>query len=236
MILVTGASEGIGFACARELLARTPTSVLATGRSQAKLDRARESLPPPARERFCTLPSDQASGSDVRALVSRLDETTTIEGAILTVGVNPAYAEGHRRLHTLSAATIEETVRTNCTHTMLLTTALLDRFRRQRAGVLVWIGSQAQALGLPGAGLYCATKSFLSGLARAARNEYGAGGGGVRVHLAHPGLVRTPRTAAMADAFARRHGLQVTDASHVARQIVGLMLDGDPCAVEVNLC
>jgi short-subunit dehydrogenase len=236
MILVTGASEGIGFACARELLARTQVSVLATGRSQAKLDRARESLGMQSRERFCTLASDQASGSDVRALVSRLDGTATIEGAILTVGVNPAYVEGHRRLHLLSAATIEETVRTNCIHTMLLTTALLERFRRQRAGVLVWIGSQAQAVGLPGAGLYCATKSFLAGLARSAHHEYVARGGSVRVHLAHPGLVRTPRTAAVADPFARRHGLQVSDASMVARQIVDLMLDGDPCAVEVNLC
>ncbi|HEV8511448.1 MAG TPA: SDR family oxidoreductase [Gemmatimonadales bacterium] len=234
MILVTGASEGIGFACARELLARTPASVLATGRSLAKLAGARDSLPPPARERFCTLASDQARGADVRALVSRLAGAATIQAAILTVGVNPAYAEGPRRLHALSAETIEETVRTNCIHTMLLTTALLDRFRRQRAGVLVWIGSQAQATGLSGAGLYNATKSFLSGLARTAHNEYGARG--VRVHLAHPGLVRTPRTAAVADAFARRHGLQVSDASQVARQIVDLMLDGDPCAVEVNLC
>jgi short-subunit dehydrogenase len=117
---------------------------------------------------------------------------------------------------------------------MLLTAALLDRFRCQRVGVLVWIGSQAQSVGLPGAALYCATKSFLSGLARAAHREYATRG--VRVHVAHPGIVRTPRTAAVADAFARRHGLRVAEASHVARQVVDLVLDGDPAAVEVNLC
>lgn len=234
MMLVTGASEGIGFACARELLARTPASVIVTGRSQAKLDRACEAVAAPLRPRFSTLACDQARSSDVATLISFLDQAQTIEGAILTVGVNPAYDEGPRRLHTLSAATIEETVRTNCTHAVLLSAALLERFRRQRAGVLVWVGSQAQSAGLPGAALYCATKSFLSGLARAAQHEYATRG--VRVHLAHPGIVRTPRTARVADEFARRHGLHVSEASHVARQIVDLVLDGHQAAVEVNLC
>jgi short-subunit dehydrogenase len=234
MILVTGASEGIGFACARELLARTRATLLVTGRSPAKLDGARDAVAAASRERFSTMACDQARDTDVVRLIARCDATETIEGAILTVGVNPAYAEGPRRLHALSAATIEATVRTNCVHTMLLTAALLDRFRRQRAGVLVWIGSQAQSIGLPGAALYCATKSFLSGLARAAHHEYARRG--VRVHVVHPGIVRTPRTAAVADQFARRHGLRVSDASHVARQIVDLMLDGDQTAVEVNLC
>ena len=100
--------------------------------------------------------------------------------------------------------------------------------------MLVWIGSQGQAIGLPGAALYCATKSFLSGLARAANHEYAPRG--VRVHVAHPGVVRTPRTAAVADEFARRHGLRVSEASDIARQIVDLMLDGNQAPVEVNLC
>lgn len=233
MILVTGASEGIGFACARELLARTTARVLVTGRSQAKLDRARENLASPE-TRLATLASDQACAADVASLISLVERADQVDAAILTVGVNPAYAQGPHRLHALSLATIEQTIRTNCIHALQLTAALLDRFRRQRGGVLVWIGSQAQDIGLPGAGLYCATKSFLSGLARTAYHEYAARG--IRVHLAHPGIVRTPRTAAVADEFALRHGLQVAEAPQVARQVVDLLLDGDPAAVEVNLC
>lgn len=233
MILVTGASEGIGLACARALLKRTPALVLITGRSQAKLDRARAELAAPLRERLCTMACDQSRRSDVEALLARLRAADALEGAVLTVGVNPAYTEGPRRIHALDVATIEATIRTNCTHALWLTAAVLARLRRQRAGVLVWIGSKAPSVGLPGAALYGATKSFLSGLARSAHNEYATHG--IRVHLAHPGVVRTPRTAAVADAFATRHGLQVAEAPEVARHIVDLFLGGDPEAVEVNL-
>ena len=233
MILVTGASEGIGFACARELLMRTPFGVVATGRSQPKLERARRSLDG-ARSRYSALVCDQSSDAALQALIELVARAPDIAGAILTVGVNPAYAEGPRRIHALSAATIATTIHTNCVQTLRLSAALLDRFRRQRAGVLIWIGSQAQDIGLPGAGLYCATKSFLSGLARTAQHEYA--GRGIRVHLAHPGIVRTPRTAVVADEFARRHGLGVAEAPDIARQIVDLFLGGDPAAVEVNLC
>jgi short-subunit dehydrogenase len=233
MILVTGASEGIGLACARALLERTEATVLITGRSAAKLERARADVAAPLRQRLVTLACDQSRTADVEALIALLGASDVIEGAILTVGVNPLYSEGPRRIHALEAATIEATIRTNCTHTMLLTAALLGRFRRQGSGILVWIGSQAQAAGAPGAGLYCATKSFLSGLARAAHHEYARYG--IRAHLAHPGLVRTPRTAEDADALALRYGLRVAEPFEVARQVVDLLLAGDGAVVEVDL-
>lgn len=233
MILVTGGSEGIGLACTQALLARTDAPLLITGRTQAKLDRAHGDLPSTLRERLCTMACDQSRPDHIDALLARLGAMPQVEGAVLTVGVNPMYTEGPQRLHSLDAQTIQDTVRTNCTHTALLSAALLDRLRRQRSGVVVWIGSRAAAAGLPGAAIYCATKSFLSGLARAARNEYGRCG--IRVHVVHPGVVRTPRTAPIADAFAARHGLRVAELPDVARQIVDLFLDGNADAVEVDL-
>jgi short-subunit dehydrogenase len=234
VIVITGASEGIGYECAKALLERTNASVLVTGRCAEKLQRAREALPTPQRDRFRTLVCDQGDPRAVDELLTLLAaEKEPLEGAILAVGVNPLYREGPRRLHALAAGTIDDTIRINCTHTLRITSALLERFRRQRAGVVIWIGSQAARRGMPGAALYGATKAFLSGLAVAAHCEYADRG--VRVHLLHPGVVRTPRTLLMADEFGAKHGIPIAEASDVARQIVDVFLTGDSAAVEMNL-
>jgi NAD(P)-dependent dehydrogenase (short-subunit alcohol dehydrogenase family) len=234
MILITGASEGIGFACARAILDRTTATVLITGRSAEKLERARARIPETDRGRLVTAVSDQAARSEVDALVGRIRASNEIDGAILTVGVNPLYTHGPTRFHALPPEVVEATITTNCTHTALVTGALLERFRARSGGALIWVGSRAAAIGFPGAAIYCATKAFLGGLARAAANEYASRG--VRVHLVHPGVVRTPRTAALADQFAARHGVEVAEADSVAGRIVELLLAGGPEDMEVELC
>lgn len=234
MILITGASQGIGFECAATLLARTPSEVMITARAWAHLTHARDSLPVAVRNRLKLRTCDQADAADVYALASLVTaEESPLEAAILGVGVNPMYTEGPRRLHTLSPETIEATIRTNCTHTLVLSAAILERFRRQRSGVLLWIGSLAGRVGLPGAGLYCATKSFLSGMAHTASHEYASRG--VRVHVVHPSLVRTPRTGGVVDRFGARHGVAVEEPRAVAERIVGLLLMGMSAPVEVDL-
>ena len=167
----------------------------------------------------------------LRTVVAALDEP--LEGAILTVGVNPLYKEGPRRLHALDVETIERVIRTNCTQTLILSAAILGRFRQQRSGVLIWIGSRAARLGMPGAALYGASKSFLSGLAIAAHHEYASRG--VRVHVLHPGVVRTPRTSAVADDFAAKHEVVVSEAADVGRRVVDVFLGGEPERVEMDV-
>jgi short-subunit dehydrogenase len=234
MIVITGASEGIGYACAKAVLERTAEPILLTGRGAQKLQSARETLARAHRERVQTRVSDHGDAAAVNELIATLTAPgVTLDGAVLTVGANPLYSERPARLHTLDQATIESTIRTNCTHTLYLAAALLGLFRRQRRGVLILIGSQAGRIGLPGAAVYCATKTFLSGLAITAHREYA--GRGVRVHLLHPGLVRTPRTAGVADAFAARHGLVVSEAGDVARRVVDVLLAGEGAEVEMDL-
>ena len=223
MILLTGASQGIGYECAKSLLARTDARVMITGRSVVGLERARAGTPDAQRDRLLLQVCDQSRPEDVEALGALLgDPGTQFEGAILGVGLNPMYTEGPQRLHAVDPAIADAVIRTNCTHAFRLTGTILERFRRQRSGVLIWIGSQAYQVGLPGAALYCATKAFLSGLAHTAHLEYSESG--VRVHLLNPGLVRTPRNSKVIERFAARHGRVVQDAGEVAARIVSIYL------------
>lgn len=234
MILITGASQGIGYACAKALLARTDAKVLITGRDAPRLAAAREGVPPSQRERLFTRVCDQGCHGDVHRLGTFIaSREAELEGAILNVGINPAFREGPRRLHTVSAATIEDAVRTNCTHLLLLTGAILGTLWARRAGTVLWIGSRAPVVGMRGAAVYCASKAFLAGLARSTHNEYASRG--VRVQLLHPSLVRTPRTAATVDRFAAAHGQPVHSADDVAASIVEHYLCPSGDAVEVNL-
>src|SRR5258705_4922924 len=100
VIVITGASEGIGYECAKAVLDRTNASVLVTSRHAEKLQRAREGLPSPQRNRLRTQVCDQG---DPRALAELLtilaapDEP--LEGAILAGGVDALYRARTCRLH-----------------------------------------------------------------------------------------------------------------------------------------
>ncbi len=234
MILVTGGSQGIGLACVTAVLRASDHDVLVTGRSADKLAAAVATFPVTQRNRIRTMVCDQAQRSHVVALIEAvLKGPDAPIGAVLNVGSNPLHVQGPRRLQNVSADAIDETIRTNCTHLTVLSASLLGAYRAQRAGTLVWVGSQAARVGMPGAAVYCATKAFLSGLCRSAAAEYD--GLGVHVRLVHPGLVRTPRTSRLADAFAARHGISVASPTSVADRIVQRLLTPADSPLEEDL-
>lgn len=234
MILVTGASQGIGLEVARALLTQTTSRVAITGRNDARLQAARRSMDPAHGNRLETLRSDQCDPAAVEALIAWIsDQRLPLEGAVLTVGINPRFTSGPQKLHRVDPAILAETIRTNCTHTVLLSAAILARLHARRSGALLWVGSQAPRHGFSGAAIYAGTKAFLSGLARSTANEYGPRG--VRVRLLHPGMVDTPRHDDGSRCFAATHGLPFADAAQVGARIAEHFLAADRGPVEVDL-
>ena len=72
MILITGASQGIGYECAKAVLARTTSDVMITGRDADRLRQARDRLPEPMRGRLVAHQCDQGNAADIQALAALL--------------------------------------------------------------------------------------------------------------------------------------------------------------------
>ena len=83
-VVITGGSSGMGLALA-ELLVRDGARVMITGRSQAKLDAARERLG----ERVVAVRADAAALSDLDLLAGRVrNELGSIEALFANAGIS----------------------------------------------------------------------------------------------------------------------------------------------------
>lgn len=184
VVFVTGATSGIGRACA-EAFARAGARLLVCGRR---------------RERLAELQADLArGGSAVHALVLDVRDARAVEEAVaglpagfreIEVLVNNAgLSRGLEPLHEGALADWEEMVDTNLKGLLHVTRAVLPGMVARGRGHVVNIGSIAGREVYPGGNVYCATKHAVLGLTRAMRLDLC--GTGVRVSTVDPGLVNT---------------------------------------------
>ena len=192
--LVTGVSSGIGYAVARRLLL-SGLSVLGIGRRKMSRD---DLLPDLASldgnqriGRFQWFPLDL---SDLNALTPGVKSVLregerqfncTLAGAVLCHGYGDFGA-----LEQFSADRIQALVNTNLTSHMLISRLVLPILKTQKAGDMIFIGSESALQGGKKGAIYCATKFALRGFAQSLRDECASAG--VRIGLVNPGMVDTP--------------------------------------------
>ncbi|WP_408888203.1 SDR family oxidoreductase [Myxococcus faecalis] len=177
VVLVTGASSGIGEACA-ELLSVRKHVVYGTSRRPPET--------PTVGYRMLAL--DVTQEDSVRRAVAELLER---EGRIDVV-VNNA---GHALAGALEDTSVEEAWRqldTNVLGVLRVCKAVLPHMRERRSGLIINIGSLGGVVGLPFQGLYSASKFALEGLTESLRQEVEAFG--IQASLVEPGDVRTRLT------------------------------------------
>jgi NAD(P)-dependent dehydrogenase (short-subunit alcohol dehydrogenase family) len=176
VVLVTGASSGIGRACA-EYLAACGYQVYGASRRPVETA-AVHSLAMDVR--------DDASVRDaLAAIVAR-------EGRIDVV-VNNAGIAIAGAVEDTSIDEAQEQFDVNFFGVLRVCRGVLPIMREQRAGYIVNIGSIGGLVAIPYQGLYSASKFALEGLSESLRLEVGAFG--VRVVLIEPGDHRTGLTA-----------------------------------------
>lgn len=215
--VVTGASSGIGEACALRLAA-LGYRVFAGVRNDQAADRLRQKSP----DRLMPLRLDVSDAESVRSaseVVAAATAATGLQGLVNNAGIAVAGP-----LEFLPLDALRDQLEVNVIGQVAVTQALLPSLRAAQ-GRIVNVGSISGRVALPFVGPYTASKFALEALTDSLRVELRPWG--IHVAIVEPGITATPiwqRSLAAFDAMLQRMPPQVLElygpAMHVVRSRV----------------
>lgn len=177
VVIITGASMGIGAATAR-VFAEAGAKLVLAARSADKLEAVAHGMP--AQAETLIVPTDMTDQAQVRALMAqayehfgRIDILINNAGQALAGWVATVNPDHYRRIIELNIL--------GPLHGMQ---AAIPKMKEQGGGVIINISSELSKMAKPGMGMYASTKYALNGLSLTARNELAADN--IRVVLFHP--------------------------------------------------
>lgn len=176
--LVTGASSGIGWACAH-LLGGLGAQLVLSGRNTAKLDQLSHAYPGSV-VLACSLGDHGTAG--------RLAEEALAQGSLAGLVNCAGYGEV-KSSRNFSEADIDAHFAVNVRAPMILSVKVGEDMKRAGKGSIVNISSIQGLLGTPHQIAYTASKGAVNAMTRALARELGPAG--VRVNAVAPGLVAT---------------------------------------------
>ncbi|MGC8548826.1 MAG: SDR family oxidoreductase [Acidobacteriaceae bacterium] len=185
LIFITGASAGIGEACARAFAAEGARLLLAARR----VDRLR-ALEPELRKAGApdvhSIALDVRNASAVESTLSSLPENWCSIDILVN---NAGLSRGLDKLHNGKLQDWEEMIDTNIKGVLYVTRAVVPGMVARGRGHVVNLGSTAGELTYPGGAVYCATKAGLKAINDGLRMDLL--GTPVRVTSVDPGMVET---------------------------------------------
>ena len=190
--LVTGASQGIGRACALEL-AKAGATVALAARNIDKLEAVAAEI--------------AAAGGTAKAFaldVSSEDSIKTAAKAVLAefgtvhILVNNAGITKDGLALRMKLADFDDVLRTNLTGAFLLTQAVISSMMKARWGRVINITSVVGETGAAGQANSAASKAGLIGLTKSLAREFASRG--ITVNAIAPGFIQTAMTDELTDA------------------------------------
>jgi NAD(P)-dependent dehydrogenase (short-subunit alcohol dehydrogenase family) len=190
VVLVTGASTGIGAEAAR-LFAREGARVVLTARSAERLAEVTDEITATGGE-ASHVAGDIRAASDVERVVDAvLERYGRLDGAFNNAGVS----QGGSALADLDEERFDRVLAVNVKGVWLAMRAEIRAFLAAgRPGAIVNTSSVGGLRGGAGLGAYSASKHAVIGLTRSAAQEYGQAG--IRVNALAPGTTDTPMITA----------------------------------------
>ena len=187
--LVTGASQGIGRACALEL-AKVGATVALAARNETKLAEVAAEIAAaggtPAAFSL-DVASEESIKNGAKAVLDRFGKVEIL--------VNNAGITRDDLMMRMKRADWDDVLSTNLTGTFLLTQALLRQMMKNRWGRIINIASVVGRTGQEGQVNYAASKAGLIGFTRSLAREVASRG--ITVNAVAPGYIETPMTAVL---------------------------------------
>jgi uncharacterized protein len=216
VVLVTGASSGIGEAAARRLAREDGARLVLVARREERLRALAEELPCPAS--FVAVDLTDADAPE------RVREHVAAEHGALHVLVNNAGASWRAKFAEGGYENVRRTMEINFDAVVRLTEALLPLLRESAPSSIVNVSSTSGRVGRSGAGAYSASKFALAGWTDALHGEEAPAG--VHVGMVLPGFISTegfPQRELTDRALTRRI---VSTPDHGAEAIADVALNG----------
>lgn len=187
--LITGSSQGIGFALARGLAA-AGASIVLNGRDTTKLEAAAETL----RGEGVTVDVLAFDATDHEGVRKAVDGFEAATGAI-DILVNNAGMQHRTALEDFPADAFERLLQTNVASVFHVGQACARHMIKRGAGKIVNIASVQTALARPGIAPYTATKGAVANLTKGMATDWARYG--LQCNALAPGYFDTPLNAAL---------------------------------------
>ncbi len=184
-VCITGASSGIGKACA-QIFAQQQYNVIITGRRAERLEALKSDLIAQHKVKVLALAFDVRQQAQVEQMINTLPAPfQTIDILINNAGL----AAGADPIDQGLLSDWEAMIDTNIKGLLYMSKAIIPIMKKRRQGHIINIGSIAGRMAYPNGNVYCATKSAIKTLTEGMRLDlvdYG-----IKVSLVAPGAVET---------------------------------------------